>query len=83
MLVKDINDRIKKGECVYIHCWGGRGRAGTVGAATLSAMYGLSAVESLERIQKAFDTRNDGGRLSPESPEQVEFVTGFIEKRRA
>jgi alanine transaminase len=46
-------------------------------------MYGLSAEESLDRIQKAFDTRNDGNRLSPESPEQVEFVTGFIEKRRS
>ena len=81
--MKDISGRIKKGECIYIHCWGGRGRAGTVGAATLSTMYGLSAKESLERIQKAFDTRNDGNRLSPESPEQVEFVTGFIKKRLA
>jgi hypothetical protein len=45
------------GEKLYIHCWGGRGRAGTVGACLLGYAYGLSAQEALERVQRAFDTR--------------------------
>ncbi len=31
----------------------------------------LSAEEALMRVQRAFDTRNDGGRRSPETEEQV------------
>jgi len=45
------------GEKLYIHCWGGRGRAGLVGACFLREAYGISADEALTRVQKAFDTR--------------------------
>ena len=44
-----------------MHCWGGRGRAGTIASCFLAACYGLSADEILDRIQRAFDTRQDGG----------------------
>ena len=45
-----------------MHCWGGRGRAGTIASCFLAACYGLSADEILARIQRAFDTRQDGGK---------------------
>ncbi len=35
----DLEARIAKGEKLYVHCWGGRGRAGTVGACLLASMY--------------------------------------------
>lgn len=35
----DLEARISKGEKLYVHCWGGRGRAGTVGACLLASMY--------------------------------------------
>ena len=38
----------------------------------------LSAEEALERIQRAFDTRLDEGRRSPETAEQLEFVRTFV-----
>lgn len=38
----------------------------------------LTAEECLARVQRSFDTRNDGGRLSPETEEQVKFVEEFI-----
>lgn len=78
--MNDLAARIQKGQVVYLHCWGGRGRAGTVGAAFLASLYGLSAEQALERVQKAFDTRNDGGRKSPETNEQIEFVTDFVKR---
>ncbi len=57
----DVRGRLAAGECVYVHCWGGRGRAGTVGACALATLYGLPADEALARVQAAFDTRRDDG----------------------
>ena len=34
-LLDDLEARMRRGEVVYLHCWGGRGRAGTVGATLL------------------------------------------------
>ena len=77
--VSELEIRItQNGEKIYLHCWGGRGRAGTVGACLLRKMYGMSAEEALERVQRAFDTRRDGGRKSPETAEQQQFVKEFI-----
>lgn len=39
-LVSDLQRRLAVGDKVYLHCWGGRGRAGTVGACLLAQMYG-------------------------------------------
>lgn len=78
-LVDMLMARIEAGDVLYVHCWGGRGRAGTVGACVLGKMYGLSAKESLERVQRAFDTRNDGGRRSPETDEQHALVSAYLE----
>ncbi|GLC38184.1 hypothetical protein PLESTB_001090400 [Pleodorina starrii] len=77
-LIRDLERRLAAGEKLYIHCWGGRGRAGTVGACLLAQLYDLPAAECLERIQRAFDTRQDGGRRSPETEEQVAFVEEYV-----
>ncbi|KAL4423893.1 hypothetical protein ABPG75_001194 [Micractinium tetrahymenae] len=78
LLLADMAQRLDDGENLYVHCWGGRGRAGTVGACLLAQLYGMPADEALERIQRSFDTRKDGGRRSPETDEQHEFVRRFI-----
>ena len=87
-LVEEICGRLERGDVMYLHCWGGRGRAGTVGACVLGRMYGLSADEALERVQRAFSTRNDRWeegtvnagaiRPSPETAEQIELVRTFL-----
>lgn len=81
-LLADLESRLSNGEKLYVHCWGGRGRAGTVGAALLASMYNLTAEEALERIQRAFDTRKDNGRRSPETDEQIEFVRAMVAQQR-
>lgn len=78
-LLDNLESRIRGGESVYLHCWGGRGRAGTVGATLLHRLYGLSADECLERVQRAFDTRKDDVRHSPQTEEQRQFVRAFID----
>jgi hypothetical protein len=42
-LVQDLQERVAQGEVLYVHCWGGRGRAGLVGASYLAAAYGCVA----------------------------------------
>ena len=38
-ILMEIEDRLRKGEIIYIHCWGGRGRAGLVACCLLSKIY--------------------------------------------
>lgn len=77
-LLDQLVERMQKGERLYIHCWGGRGRAGTVGACLLAKLYGMGAEEALCRVNRAFSTRKDGTNRSPETNEQQEYVTKFI-----
>mmetsp|Transcript_18848 Transcript_18848/g.52798 ORF Transcript_18848/g.52798 Transcript_18848/m.52798 type:complete len:321 (-) Transcript_18848:255-1217(-) len=80
-LIDDLVTRMEQGEKLYIHCWGGRGRAGLVGACLLREAYGISAEEALTRVQKAFDTRIDNKLRSPETDEQHAFVKAFVPRR--
>ena len=77
-VVNDVASRLQAGEKMYVHCWGGRGRAGTVASCVLAKVYGISAEEALTRVQRAFDTRMDGGRKSPETAGQVELVQKYV-----
>ncbi|MEW5305002.1 MAG: hypothetical protein WDW36_007574 [Sanguina aurantia] len=77
-LIADMEQRVANKEILYIHCWGGRGRAGTVGACLLAALYNIPAEQALARVQRAFDTRKDMTRRSPETDEQLAFVREFI-----
>lgn len=61
-LLEVLEARLRAEEVIYLHCWGGRGRAGTVGATLLARMYGLGAEEALERVQRAYSTRKDPER---------------------
>jgi protein-tyrosine phosphatase len=38
-IIADMQRRIEQGEVLYVHCWGGRGRVGLVGACFLAATY--------------------------------------------
>lgn len=38
-VLEELETRIRNGERVYIHCWGGRGRAGLVSCCLLSKAY--------------------------------------------
>ena len=65
---------------VYLHCWGGKGRSGTVAAAVLSYLHpDASADDVLERLDTAFRTRGVPGE-TPETDEQRDVLRGFIDK---
>jgi hypothetical protein len=43
----------------------------------------LSADEALERVQRAFDTRKDNERRSPETDEQHAMVRKFVASHKS
>ena len=59
-MVEDVGQWLRAGEKIYLHCWGGRGRAGTMAACILVSLYGLTGQEALDRVQLAYDTRGEG-----------------------
>ena len=72
---------------IYIHCWGGRGRAGLIGSCLLSILFPeLSAEYILDWIQRGYNTRLGseympvGLRKSPQTYTQREFVCNFVKE---
>ena len=79
-------DRICRGEVLYVHCWGGHGRTGTIVAILLGLLYDMTAAQALEYTQMSHLQR----RVQPwvGSPEtsaqrvQVEAVIAAGQTRR-
>jgi hypothetical protein len=88
LLIDLLGRRVRAGETLYIHCWGGKGRAGLVSACLLGELYGfhtLDAEEALKRVEVYANLRNSrmGGKIhSPETDEQKNQVRAFYDLRR-
>jgi hypothetical protein len=67
-------------EIVYVHCWGGVGRTGTVVGCRL-VEDGVSASEVLSRIAELRSATARAARVSPETSEQRSFVTSWPARR--
>lgn len=64
-------ERLDKGEKLYVHCWGGHGRSGSVGSIVIGLLYNLRPSEAMDRIQYTHDLRNCSlGVPSPQTTEQ-------------
>jgi len=82
-LMIDILDRIDHviatGRPVYVHCWGGRGRTGTVVGCFL-ARHGFAEGKGvLEYIATLRCRVIDHFQLSPETPEQIHMVVSWAQ----
>lgn len=84
--VSELADRIRCGETIYLHCWGGKGRAGLVSACLLIELYGVDAHSALEYVgafcrmrNNIIDAEGGIGRFcaSPETREQKEQVKEY------
>lgn len=80
--MRKIMDTIRRskdtGPAVYVHCWGGIGRPGTVVGCWLHEC-GLGADEALERVQYLYSThmpKSEDIRYpkSPQTREQNDYV---------
>jgi len=68
-----IDQKIAQGRKIYLHCWGGIGRTGTVVGCHL-VRGGLNGASALAEIQRLRANVPDWYRSSPETPEQREMV---------
>jgi hypothetical protein len=72
-----IDDSISNNLPVYIHCWGGRGRTGTV-IGCWYARHGLGqGREILEMIKKMRKQDEKGNLPSPETEQQIRMVIAW------
>jgi protein-tyrosine phosphatase len=60
----------------YVHCWGGRGRTGTVAGVHLIRR-GAATPENFVQVIRALRGRDSGGGEAPETPAQRNFVREF------
>jgi protein-tyrosine phosphatase len=74
-ILDEIDTALADGESVYVHCWGGVGRTGTVVGCWL-VRHGFDQGDVVARIATL---RRDlpGARQSPETPGQTELVRGW------
>jgi hypothetical protein len=72
-ILATIERLVSNGEVVYVHCWGGVGRTGTVVACHLINS-GMSADQALDRLPELRAGLIRGNRPSPETSEQEQFV---------
>jgi len=76
-----IDAELARGETVYVHCWGGRGRTGTVVGCWL-VRHGSGGEEALQRIAELRRTPDAlAGRDAPETREQKAMVREWQEER--
>jgi protein-tyrosine phosphatase len=70
-----IYDAIRAGETLYLHCWGGVGRTGTVVGCLLREQ-GFDATAAREVIDRKWQAMEKRARHpnSPETGEQVAFI---------
>ena len=73
-------------QAIYLHCWGGRGRAGLIGSCLASLLFPeLSSRDILDWVQRGYDTRmgaanmQGGLKRSPQTEQQRLFVREFVD----
>ncbi len=75
-----IDRRIAEGRTVYVHCFGGVGRTGTIVGCWL-VRHGHSGDEALERIAELWRECPKSARhpRSPQMPEQLDYIRNWRE----
>ena len=76
-ILNTIDGAVEQGKAVYVHCWGGIGRTGTVAGCFL-IRHGLAhGGNVLEKIACMRLDDPESYRISPEGPEQKTFIQNW------
>ena len=73
-----IDESIEHGRPVYIHCWGGRGRTGTVVGCYLARHGYASGQKVIEFIKDLRRNTEDHNQPSPETSGQIDMVLSWV-----
>jgi hypothetical protein len=80
-VAKSLVKAIGEGEKLYLHCWGGHGRTGTLVSIMLHLMYKLDSVQAMARCQEVHDLRQCPVVVgSPQTQTQRDQVTRIINR---
>jgi hypothetical protein len=79
-ILDSLDEARSRSEISYVHCWGGRGRTGTVVACHLRRREGLSAAAALDRLQALTADRRALFSPTPEVGAQRRFVEQWKEQ---
>jgi len=80
-LARALVKNIAEGEIIYLHCWGGHGRTGTLVCIMLHLMYGYSDTQAMEYCQAVHDLRQCPVVVgSPQTQTQRDQVSRVIQK---
>lgn len=80
-ILDTIDEAIEAGHTVYVHCWGGIGRTGTVVGCYL-VRHGKTGEEALQEIERSWQTVEKRNRhpRSPETDAQREYILNWREE---
>lgn len=79
-LVVLLAEYLMTGRVLYLHCFGGHGRAGTFACLLLAYLYRLQASEAMKRVQAYHDCRIDPqGAKSPQTVAQRDQVKRLVQ----
>ena len=68
---------------VYIHCWGGVGRTGTIVGCLLSHQHDFDYEQTMDALKKVFsDCPKSAYRDTPETQEQCDFIAQYAEEMK-
>jgi protein tyrosine/serine phosphatase len=76
-----LSAALSAGETVYVHCWGGRGRTGTVAGCYLRHALGLSGAETLAHLRELTSHNQGAFWPAPEMEGQRAFVEQWTHER--
>jgi len=74
---------LNAGENLYIHCWGGHGRTGTIIGCLIGRLYPISAQLALDLTSTYHHKRKPPKSRSPQGQRQCEQVKEVVDKYRS
>lgn len=78
-IISVITKALENNKKIYVHCWGGIGRTGTVVGSYLKSK-GMTGDEALEQIKQWWKTvaKSVYHPKSPQSARQIDFIKSYI-----
>lgn len=78
-ILDTIDEHLRQGSMVYLHCWGGVGRTGVVVGCWL-ARHGYQGMAALNRLRELWrQCPKSAYRTSPETEEQEQYIINWNE----
>ncbi|CAF1237108.1 unnamed protein product [Adineta ricciae] len=77
----ELCERVKKGQVVLVHCWGGHGRTGTIISIMIGILFNLNSKDAIAMNWQLHDQRvRTNGIPSPETGVQTEQVRVVLDE---